>query len=410
MLWVRCRPRGSLVHPVDSVTGVARLDPSERAGLPDRAFAYIDAHGRRRLPIHDPAHVRNSLVRFDQVAFEDGRARERARMRLLNAAKKFKIVPVGFIVGQLHSERALGQQRDHPTPLPSGFVTMLMTDIEGSTALVHHLGAGYRELIDDVWTILRRAVLQADGHEVEARASDHRGRRAVDDDGSGRLLAPALSDPRLPTTSPVSGAHGYGAGTSIPVRSPSCPPSRASRRGCSARTRGAATSDSSDCDRRSQSACVRSEKCRVVVIVIAGCPSRLLGRTHVPVPALADPSHGAPPLVRRRFPRSPGCPRCGLHPLARVRRKPAQRGVGHHERRLGGDGSRHYHGGPPAPTSLLRCRQVEAGRARACPTGQSGTRCRSTVGARTAPGYRRCPARTPPACQARIALTGGVCG
>ena len=151
---------------------MARLDPSERAGLPDRAFAYINAHGQRRLPIHDPAHVRNALVRFDQVAFEDGRARERARTRLLNAAKKFKIVPVGFIVGQLHSERALGQQRDHPTPLPSGFVTMLMTDIEGSTALVHHLGARYRELIDDVWTILRRAVLQADGHEVEARADE----------------------------------------------------------------------------------------------------------------------------------------------------------------------------------------------------------------------------------------------
>ena len=43
-------------------------------------------------------------------------------MRLLNAAKKFKIVPVGFIAGQLQSERALGEQ-PRPVLLPSGFVT-----------------------------------------------------------------------------------------------------------------------------------------------------------------------------------------------------------------------------------------------------------------------------------------------
>ncbi len=147
-----------------------RLDPTERAGLPDRAFAYVDSRGRRRLPIHDPAHVRNALVRFGQVAFEDEPARERARLRLLNAAKKFKIVPVGFIAGQLQSERALGQRRDRP--LPSGFVTMLMTDIEGSTALVHRLGERYREVIDEVWAILRRCVVTAGGHEVEARADE----------------------------------------------------------------------------------------------------------------------------------------------------------------------------------------------------------------------------------------------
>jgi hypothetical protein len=33
--------------------------------------------------------VRNALARFTQVAFEDEAARERARMRLLNAAKKY---------------------------------------------------------------------------------------------------------------------------------------------------------------------------------------------------------------------------------------------------------------------------------------------------------------------------------
>ena len=148
-----------------------RLGPSERAALPDRAFAYIDSTGRRRLPIHDPPHVRNALVRFGQVGFEDERARERARLRLLNAAKKFKIVPVGFIAGQLHTERKLGQ-RPEPVVLPAGFVTMLMTDIEGSTALVQTLGARYRQLIDEVWSILRQSVAAAGGHEVEARADE----------------------------------------------------------------------------------------------------------------------------------------------------------------------------------------------------------------------------------------------
>ena len=64
------------------------LTAKERAQLPDSAFAYIDSEGRRRLPIHDPAHVRNALARFGQVAFEDDEARDRARSRLLRAAKK----------------------------------------------------------------------------------------------------------------------------------------------------------------------------------------------------------------------------------------------------------------------------------------------------------------------------------
>jgi class 3 adenylate cyclase len=150
---------------------MARLDPSVRANLPDRAFAYIDSRGHRRLPIHDPAHVRNALARFSQTHFEDDSARQRARKRLLNAAKSFKIVPVGFIVGQLESERATDPGSGR-AQLPSGFVTMLMTDIESSSALVNHLGERYRALIDEVWTILRKAVAAAGGHEVEARADE----------------------------------------------------------------------------------------------------------------------------------------------------------------------------------------------------------------------------------------------
>ena len=152
---------------------MARLDSSQRASLPDSAFAYVDSRGRRRLPINDAGHVRNALARFDQVDFEDEQARERARERLLKAAKKFRIVPVGFIAGQLRSERELGRAQGRaPVQLPSGFVTMLMTDIEGSTGLLDRLGDAYGELLDGVRAMLRDATAAVGGHVVEARADE----------------------------------------------------------------------------------------------------------------------------------------------------------------------------------------------------------------------------------------------
>src|SRR4029450_6421586 len=152
---------------------MARLDSTKRADLPNSAFAYVDSRGRRRLPVHDEAHVRNALARFSQVNFEDDRARERARKRLLSAAKKYGIVPVGFITGQLQSEREFGELRARePVQLPSGFVTMLMTDIEGSTALVHRLGSRYRELINDVRAILGDTAVGMAGQVVETRADE----------------------------------------------------------------------------------------------------------------------------------------------------------------------------------------------------------------------------------------------
>jgi class 3 adenylate cyclase len=83
---------------------MTQLDGKTRARLPDRAFAYVDSRGSRRLPINDEAHVRNALARFNQTRFEDEAARDRARTRLLKAAKKYGIVPVGFMTGQLRSQ------------------------------------------------------------------------------------------------------------------------------------------------------------------------------------------------------------------------------------------------------------------------------------------------------------------
>jgi class 3 adenylate cyclase len=260
---------------------MSRLDAKKRARLPASAFAYVDSHGRRRLPIHDAAHVRNALARFNQVMFESEAARDRARTRLLTAAKKYSIVPIGFITGQLRSERrdatagrlvielgrngapgdleqrlrgvlrdptltvlywsnAAGAYLDGggkliPLPtkkdkrvvtylerqgrpmtalvhdpsalddpdltdtvlaavrflvekdraygqlpatamdasaLPTGFVTLLMSDIEASTALLHGLGDRYRDLLNDARGMLRSAVSRADGREIDARADE----------------------------------------------------------------------------------------------------------------------------------------------------------------------------------------------------------------------------------------------
>ena len=134
------------------------LRPRERSRLPDRAFAYIDTKGQRRLPINDAAHVRNALARFNQVTFENEDARDRARRRLLNAAQKHGIVPVGFITGQLRATRK--------DPLPTGQLTLLLADIEGSTALLRELGDAYTELLGTVRRALRTIASRLGGHEV----------------------------------------------------------------------------------------------------------------------------------------------------------------------------------------------------------------------------------------------------
>jgi class 3 adenylate cyclase len=153
---------------------MAKLSDRERAELPDRAFAYIDSKGRRRLPIHDEAHVRNALARFNQVRFETEAAREKARLRLLRAAKRFGIVPVGFIAGQLEAE---GERvvRRRMADLPTGLITFLLTDIEGSTALLRHLGQRYGGLLAEVRGIIHSAVSEAGGHEVDTRADEFLG-------------------------------------------------------------------------------------------------------------------------------------------------------------------------------------------------------------------------------------------
>jgi class 3 adenylate cyclase len=139
---------------------MADLRQSERAKLPDSAFAYIDSTGRRRLPIHDEAHVRNALARFNRVLFEDDAARDRARTKLLKAAKRHGILPVGFIDGQIRPK------------LPTGQLTLLFADVEGSSLHLAELEDRYGPMLNAVRRIERAAVRTAGGFEVDARADE----------------------------------------------------------------------------------------------------------------------------------------------------------------------------------------------------------------------------------------------
>jgi len=146
---------------------MATLDAKKRASLPDSAFAYVDSRGSRRLPIHDEAHVRNALSRFNQVKYESDEARERTFRKLLKAASQYGIAPVGFVTRRLSEARG-----DTPSNLPSGLVTLMMTDIEGSTSLVHDLGDDYPTLLEEVRDLIRENVNAHNGYEVDSRADE----------------------------------------------------------------------------------------------------------------------------------------------------------------------------------------------------------------------------------------------
>lgn len=96
---------------------MARLKAIDRAKLPDSAFAYVDSSGKRRLPIHDEAHVRNALGRFERVSFESDAVRERACTRLLNAATAARVCQAAHGGQTIVSGRTRDAARDS---MPAG--------------------------------------------------------------------------------------------------------------------------------------------------------------------------------------------------------------------------------------------------------------------------------------------------
>jgi hypothetical protein len=67
------------------------LDTRDREKLRSNQFAYVDAKGGEHLPINDASHVRNAMARFNQTEYESKAAKERARKKILSAAKRFGV-------------------------------------------------------------------------------------------------------------------------------------------------------------------------------------------------------------------------------------------------------------------------------------------------------------------------------
>lgn len=70
---------------------MAELTTRNRDRLRSNQFAYVDKDGEEHLPIHDESHVRNAMARFNQTDFESSAARERARKKIVAAARRHGI-------------------------------------------------------------------------------------------------------------------------------------------------------------------------------------------------------------------------------------------------------------------------------------------------------------------------------
>lgn len=70
---------------------MAELTTKGRDRLRSTQFAYVDRKGGEHLPIHDEEHIRNAMARFNQTDFESAAAKERARRKIVGAAKRHGI-------------------------------------------------------------------------------------------------------------------------------------------------------------------------------------------------------------------------------------------------------------------------------------------------------------------------------
>jgi hypothetical protein len=70
---------------------MAELDTKDRDKLRSSQFAYVDRDGGEHLPINDETHVRNAISRFNQTDFESAAAKERARKKIVAAARRYDI-------------------------------------------------------------------------------------------------------------------------------------------------------------------------------------------------------------------------------------------------------------------------------------------------------------------------------
>ena len=70
---------------------MATLRERDRDKLRSSQFAYVDRKGGEHLPINDESHIRNAMARWNQTEFDSATAKERARKKIVSAAKRHGI-------------------------------------------------------------------------------------------------------------------------------------------------------------------------------------------------------------------------------------------------------------------------------------------------------------------------------
>jgi hypothetical protein len=70
---------------------MATMTEKQRDRLRSTQFAYVDSKGGEHLPLSDESHIRNAMARWNQTEFESAAAKERARKRIVGAARRHGI-------------------------------------------------------------------------------------------------------------------------------------------------------------------------------------------------------------------------------------------------------------------------------------------------------------------------------
>jgi hypothetical protein len=70
---------------------MATLTERDRDKLRKSQFAYVDRKGGEHLPINDESHIRNAMARWNQTDFQSATAKERARQKIVGAARRHGI-------------------------------------------------------------------------------------------------------------------------------------------------------------------------------------------------------------------------------------------------------------------------------------------------------------------------------
>jgi hypothetical protein len=70
---------------------MATMTEKQRDRLRSNQFAYVDSEGGEHLPINDESHIRNAMARWNQTEFESATAKERARKKIVGAARRHGI-------------------------------------------------------------------------------------------------------------------------------------------------------------------------------------------------------------------------------------------------------------------------------------------------------------------------------